>query len=557
MSMTRIPLIVAGAACAFLVTGFAGAARRATLIQAAKSGDLETARGLLDGGASPDETDGAGRTALLWAANAGKMPPFPDMLSHRGPGLEPQRRMWASDDVIFFAYDEDDIDRPYPVASAADYTALAKLLIAKGASVDAAYGKGVTALRLAVHHDNRDLVEALIAANADAKNVLPDAKTVEMAEYLLSHGALLDGRNEWGGTALMQTGNSGNIQLARWLLGKGADVLATDKNGRTAGDIAAKRNHPTLAAMLSPDAERAAPAAPDAGLARRLASVDAKLDALAKAKAEPIPPAAEKASDADRPTYRAAEDANKFALIIGISQYSDLPPAAFAEQDAKAVREHLLALGYPERNVISLLGAKASGTAIKKYVDTWLPRVANDASTVFVYYSGHGAPDPQTGQAYLVPWDGDPQFLADTGYPIARLYKKLNALKARRVLVALDSCFSGTGGRSVIAKGTRPLVARVELGEAGGKVIALTASAADQVSGTLDEQGHGLFTYYLMKGLNGGAKDASGRVTMLSLYDYMTPKVADAARRQNRDQSPQLSGAGAGETELRASAAGR
>ena len=61
---------------------------------------------------------------------------------------------------------------------------------------------------------------------------------------------------------------------------------------------------------------------------------------------------------------------------------------------------------------------------------------------------------------------------------------------------------------------------------------------------TLEDQGHGTFTYYFLKGLSGDAKDASGRVTTEALYDYLKPKVQDAARRQNRDQEPVLHGQG-------------
>ena len=75
----------------------------------------------------------------------------------------------------------------------------------------------------------------------------------------------------------------------------------------------------------------------------------------------------------------------------------------------------------------------------------------------------------------------------------------------------------------------------------------MTASDSDQVSGTIEEQGHGAFTYYLLKGLNGDAADAKGAVTVRSLYDYLTPKVQDAAHRRNRDQTPQLLPVAAGE----------
>ena len=73
-------------------------------------------------------------------------------------------------------------------------------------------------------------------------------------------------------------------------------------------------------------------------------------------------------------------------------------------------------------------------------------------------------------------------------------------------------------------------------------VVALSAAAADQVSGTIEGQGHGTFTYYLLRGLNGAAKDENGWITVRSLHDYLTPNVQDVARRSNRNQTPQHRG---------------
>ena len=250
------------------------------------------------------------------------------------------------------------------------------------------------------------------------------------------------------------------------------------------------------------------------------------------------------ASDVDTPAYKSAEQPNVLALIIGIEKYAPdtgLPDAEFAERDAQAMREHLIALGYASRNIALLTGQKASFAGIRKNLETWLPNHVDENSTVFFYYSGHGSPDPQTGQAYLVPFDGDPQYLKDTAYPMKRIYEQLNALKARRVIVSLDSCFSGLKGRSVLAKGTKPLVSKVDLGMTGaGKVISLTASGSGEISGTADDQGHGLFTYYLLKGLNGDAKDKDGAVSVKSLYGYLSDRVSNAAKKDNRDQTPQL-----------------
>jgi uncharacterized caspase-like protein len=242
-------------------------------------------------------------------------------------------------------------------------------------------------------------------------------------------------------------------------------------------------------------------------------------------------------SEVDEPSYKLREDPTKYAVVVGVENYESLPSADYAERDAKAIRRHLLALGYPERNLIYLTGEKAGKSGIEKYVESWLPRNVDENSSVFFYFSGHGAPDAATGQAFLMPWDGDAKFLDSTGYPVKKLYAHLAALKAKRIVVALDSCFSGAGGRSVIAKGARPLMTRVDAAlPASDKLTVLAAASGEEITGSAEAEGHGLFTYYLLKGLN----DRDGSATVKSLYDYLRPQVQDAARRDNRDQTPQL-----------------
>ncbi|MDX6768053.1 MAG: caspase family protein [Elusimicrobiota bacterium] len=294
---------------------------------------------------------------------------------------------------------------------------------------------------------------------------------------------------------------------------------------------------PTRAAQLG----AAGGAAPAGGGAAITADELRRLMAeAAKPKQEEAAVALAQAPDANAPRYSSPEDATRFAVVIGVETYAALPEAKHAERDARAVYDHLVALGYPRRNISLLTGAQATRTGLVKNLEAWLPKNTDDKSTVFFYFSGHGAPDPVSGSAYLVPSDGDAQYLEETAYPVKRLYEKLSALKAKRVLVAMDACFSGMGGRSVLAPGTRPLVQKVDAGAVTGRLVALTASAENQVSGTLDEQRHGLFTYYLLKGLNGAAADGAGRVTAKSLHAYMTPRVQDEAKRANRDQTPQF-----------------
>jgi len=250
----------------------------------------------------------------------------------------------------------------------------------------------------------------------------------------------------------------------------------------------------------------------------------------------------------DPPQVKSKQDKNAYAIVIGIEQYRQkLPKADFAAHDAKIVSEYLTkTMGYPEENVITLIGDRALKSDMEKYFDRWLSNNVEENGRVFIYYSGHGAPDTKSGGAYLVPYDGDPSFIAETGYPIARLYESLGKLKAKEIIVVLDSCFSGAGGRSVLAKGARPLVMNLQSNIALSRnMTVLSASSGEQISSTYDEKGHGLFTYFLLKGIkNEDVVKQDGSIKMDDLFGYIKPQVERIARRQyNNEQTPQLMGA--------------
>lgn len=253
-------------------------------------------------------------------------------------------------------------------------------------------------------------------------------------------------------------------------------------------------------------------------------------------------------SDVDTlPTGKSVPRKNAYAVVIGIEQYREnLPKAEFAARDARLVGEYLSkTLGFPEGNVVVMLNERATRSDLEKYLESWLPNRVEKDSTVFVYFSGHGAPNPKTGDAYLVPYDGDPGFVDKTGYSLKRLYENLGALPTKEVVVVLDSCFSGAGGRSVIAQGTRPLAISVENPVlATGKMAVLSASSGAQISTTYLEKGHGLLTYFFLKGLQGEADwNKDGVIELTEVFQYVKPNVELVARREfNTEQTPQLLG---------------
>lgn len=231
-----------------------------------------------------------------------------------------------------------------------------------------------------------------------------------------------------------------------------------------------------------------------------------------------------------------AFSANDIAIIIGIEKYRTVPTTEYATADAAKVREFVTALGIPERNIEFLADDRATLSDIRKVIETKLPNMVKANSRVIVYYAGHGAPGTTRGESYLVPYDGDPSFLADTAYPLSRLYDRLSRLKAKEVLVILDSCFSGSGGRSVIAKNIRPLVMVKDTPPpSSNKMIVLTSARGSQITTSLPEVGHGAFTYFFLRALQEGNRDIG------EVYAYLKDRVTEEAKRQNVDQTPTIS----------------
>lgn len=401
-------------------------------------------------------------------------------------------------------------------------TEIVRLLLDKGADVNAKAGPS--------QYFTRTLTPLHYAAMAD--NDYPD-----VVRLLLDRGSDINAKTDEHRTALHYASANGHVQVVQLLLERGANISITDLKNKTPLLLAQERGRTIIARMLTEAEEKSYP---------KMIVKKERLD-------YPTSPidntSAQAKSDIDElPAIKAKQNSNSYAIVIGIEQYRQkLPKADFAVSDAKLVSEYLSkVMGYPEENVVTLTNDHAAKSDFEKYFEQWLANHIEKDSTLFIYYSGHGAPNPKTGDAYLVPYDGDPAFIAQTGYPLKKLYDVLGKLAAKEIIVALDSCFSGGGGRSVIAKGLRPLVIDLQSNAVMSKnMTVLSASSGEQVSSTYDEKGHGLFTYFMLKGIkNENVLKPNGSIKMDDLFDYIKPQVERVARRQyNNEQTPQLIGA--------------
>jgi uncharacterized protein YgiM (DUF1202 family) len=242
-------------------------------------------------------------------------------------------------------------------------------------------------------------------------------------------------------------------------------------------------------------------------------------------------------------TLRVTREINRgqiWAVVIGISQYKTVKSLKYADKDASAFRDYLTKnVGVLPDHLTFLINEEATLFNLKRSLGTELKRKAGPKDTVIIYYAGHGAPEPDASspdgdglEKYLIPYDADPQDLYTTGLPMREVETIFHRLSAERVIFITDSCYSGaTAGRTFSTAARRATLSDgflTRLSKGKGRVV-LTASRAGEVSEERDELGHGVFTYYLLEGLNGKADvDGDSIVTVDEAYSYLSTHVPQA-----------------------------
>ena len=224
-----------------------------------------------------------------------------------------------------------------------------------------------------------------------------------------------------------------------------------------------------------------------------------------------------------------------YAIAVGVSKYQKLPQdlwLQYAHADAGDFTKLLLSPrggGLPPENVLSLTDEKATTAALRTAFNTFLKARAGKKDTVIVLIAGHGTVEvPGSKGAFILTHDADPQDLSATALPMADVQNLIQeqTSKVARVVFFVDACRSGTIGT---IKNTMINSVVEKLAEAEGEIFGLMASRPKELSyeGPQFGGGHGAFSYFLIKGLNGEAdKNGDGRVNVNELIEYVRTQVA-------------------------------
>ncbi len=248
--------------------------------------------------------------------------------------------------------------------------------------------------------------------------------------------------------------------------------------------------------------------------------------------------------DIDFPPKTKMNNPNALAVVIGIENYQYVPDATYAYNDAEVFREYLAdTLGFKKQKIKIATNSKATQAELNKLLGSngWLSRnIVKRKSDIVVYFSGHGIANQKDKSTSILPFDVDPNY--SVGLPLKKLYKDLNAMGARSVTVYLDACFTGqTRDAKMLIANARPIIILPKEQDIPDKVNLLTAASGSQISGAIKEKEHGLFTYYVLRGLSGDADTNKDKVVKLKeLYNYVSKNVREQAALNGREQFPQL-----------------
>ncbi len=238
---------------------------------------------------------------------------------------------------------------------------------------------------------------------------------------------------------------------------------------------------------------------------------------------------------------------NLIALIIGIENYKNSPKASFANLDAKYFYEYARKVfGAKQQNIKLLIDEDANLINSISILEKWLPsKVKKNQTNLIIFFAGHGLATSDGENLFLLSQDSDPDLLGRTALSRSELFETFLKLNPKNVTMFFDTCYSGVSrDEKTLLASARPVrIIANEKNSIPNNFSVFSASQLNQISSGIKEANHGIFSYYLMKGLEGKADiNKDKKITNGELLAYMDENVSQKASEMGRKQNPTLSG---------------
>lgn len=251
--------------------------------------------------------------------------------------------------------------------------------------------------------------------------------------------------------------------------------------------------------------------------------------------------------------YFENHEIQRYAVVIGISDYKDpgIADLEYADADAQVFYDFLTSPAggdFKKEHVLLLKNEQATLKNVTLAITNFLKKT-NDPDFVIIFMACHGEPEPdRPGNLYLLMHDSEPGSLSATAYHMEDVNADMKRyVSAKRLVLFADACHSSGLGEGIIntrggANMIHAALSTLKSTREGWGIV--SASRASEVSRESHQfgGGHGVFTHFLLEGLQGKA-DAEGNkngiVTLAEAFDFVAENVKKAT---HNAQHPDLSG---------------
>ena len=222
-------------------------------------------------------------------------------------------------------------------------------------------------------------------------------------------------------------------------------------------------------------------------------------------------------------------------LAVGINQYKNPKMILnYAKPDAESFGKAVDTQGmFKKIEFHSLYDADASRANILKTMDELASKVHPEDVFIF-YYAGHGS--MVDNQFFFIPTEAarlyDLSSLKKEAIEASVLQDKFKNIKALKQLIIMDACQSGGSVELLANRGAAEEKAIAQLSRSAG-IHVMASAGSEQFAAEFTELGHGIFTYLLIKALQGDADGApkDGKVTIYELKSYLDDQVPELTRK--------------------------
>ena len=220
-------------------------------------------------------------------------------------------------------------------------------------------------------------------------------------------------------------------------------------------------------------------------------------------------------------------------ILVGVKQYEDeqIPNLRYSAEDCQVLADALVEATTQFTQIdLKIHHDFALQSPCLESVRESLVQIAtaaNSSDTILFYFSGHGMLEANTQDVYLCLAETQKSHLQKTGLALKEILHLLGSCNAQNQLIWLDACHSGgmTLRSANVDNSLNPTLQLVEVlqqraAQSKG-FYALLSCDNNQQSWEFPELEHGVFTYYLTRGLQGEAADSQGTISADGLYRYV------------------------------------